>query len=87
MFLVSDCRMKMKTKIAIALTALTIGSLFATPLFVLIMQESEKTADAIRAFNKQCAGVDYGADGKRENECRDKREAPIDIYTVRVACD
>jgi len=69
--------MKMKTKIAIPLTALTIGSLFATPLFVLITQESEKTADAIRAFNKQCAGVDYGADGKHENACRDKREALV----------
>ena len=37
-------------------TLVVAASLFGTPLYVIINQESEKIADSIRAFNKDCGG-------------------------------
>jgi hypothetical protein len=64
--------MKTKIRILIAGVLLTCsGLLFAVPLSVLIVQESEKIADSIRAFNKECAGVD--AASPKYTKCFNKR--------------
>jgi hypothetical protein len=62
--------MKTKVTLAIMLTLFAAG-LFAVPLSVLIVQESEKIADSIRAFNKECVGVDDTSE--RYTECFKKR--------------
>jgi hypothetical protein len=64
--------MKIKTLVSLILLACG-GLLFAVPLSVLIVQESEKIADSIRAFNKECAGVDD--ESPKYTECFNKRSA------------
>jgi hypothetical protein len=62
----------LKIKITLLITLILIAAgLFAIPLSVLIVQESEKIADSIRAFNKECAGVDDTS--QRYTECFKKR--------------
>jgi hypothetical protein len=62
----------MKTKVTLAITLTFFAvRLFAVPLSVLIVQESEKIADSIRAFNKECAGIDDTSE--RYTECFKKR--------------
>ena len=64
----------MKTKIRILIAGALLacsGLLFAVPLSVLIVQESEEIADSIRAFNKECAGVDDQS--PKYTECFNKR--------------
>lgn len=50
-------------------------SVYAIPLSVLIMEQSEEIADTIRAFNKKCAGLGNNATDKEESDCRKKHEA------------
>jgi len=66
----------MKTKIRILIAGALLacsGLLFGVPLSVLIVQESEKIADSIRAFNKECAGVDD--ESPKYTVCFNKRSA------------
>jgi hypothetical protein len=51
--------------------AVALSGVLAIPLSVLIVQESEKIADSIRTFNKECAGVDDTSE--RYTECFKKR--------------
>jgi hypothetical protein len=62
---------RIRALLALALLVGTDGLLCAIPLTVLIEQESEKIADSIRAFNKECAGVDDAS--PRYTECFNKR--------------
>jgi hypothetical protein len=62
----------MKTEVTLAITLILFAAgLFTVPLSVLIVQESEKIADSIRAFNKECARVDDTSE--RCTECFKKR--------------
>jgi hypothetical protein len=55
--------------------ALCAGSLFAIPLSVLVTKESEKIADSIRVFNKECAGRGDTATEQQGKECYEKHAA------------
>jgi hypothetical protein len=50
-------------------------SLSAIPLSVVIAEESEETADTIRAFNKECAGLGDSATEEQKSDCHKKHEA------------
>jgi hypothetical protein len=57
-------------RLLLAFIALTLSTaLFATPLYVIIIQESEKIADSIRAFKNDCGGDKSFAD----QPCMDRR--------------
>jgi hypothetical protein len=58
-----------KPLFAFALTLTLAAGLFAIPLSVLVTQESEKIADSIRAFNKDCGGDKSFVD----QPCMDRR--------------
>jgi hypothetical protein len=65
--------MKTKTKLITFTLAATIAAgLFAIPLYVLVIQESEKIADSIRMFNKECAGLGDTATEQQGRECYEK---------------
>jgi hypothetical protein len=51
------------------------ASVFAIPLAVLVIKESEKIADSIRAFNKECAGRGDTVTEQQEKECDEKHTA------------
>src|ERR1700730_2108064 len=66
----------MKTKLLTFTFAATLSAgLFALPLTVLVMKESEKIADTIRAFNKECARVDDTAPEQQAKDCYEKHGA------------
>jgi tetratricopeptide (TPR) repeat protein len=66
----------MKTKLLTFTLAAILGAgLFALPLTVLVMKESEKIADTIRAFNKECAGVNDTALEQQAKDCYEKHGA------------
>ena len=63
-------------RLLLAFVALTPSTaLFAIPLTVLVIQESEKIADTIRAFNKECPAIRYDAQEQQWQKCREKRIA------------
>jgi hypothetical protein len=62
-------RIKVKITLAIAFVV-TAAGLFAIPLTVLVEQESEKIADAIRLFNNECNKV-----SAKDEACREKHGA------------
>lgn len=63
-------------KVLMAFVALTLSAgVFALPLTVVVMKESEKIADSIRAFNKKCAGLGDTATEQQEKECDEKHTA------------
>lgn len=70
----------MKTKLLAFTFATTLSAgLFALPLTVLVMKESEKIADTIRAFNKECEGLlGYNASEQQGRDCREKRGAIVE---------
>jgi hypothetical protein len=64
----------MKTKLLTFTFAATFSAgLFALPLTVLVMKESEKIADTIRAFSKECAAISDDPSTQQWKECREKR--------------
>jgi hypothetical protein len=66
----------MKTKLVTFTFAATLSAgLFALPLTVLVMKESEKIADTIRAYKKECAGVNDTAPEQQFKDCYAKHAA------------
>jgi hypothetical protein len=65
----------MKTKIASMIAVMLISGVAGfsspVPLSVLIVEENERIADEVRAFNKQCSHADSFSGGS----CMDKRYA------------
>jgi hypothetical protein len=58
-----------------ALAATLSAGLFAIPLTVLVIKESEKIADTIRVFNKECARLGDTATEQQGKECHEKHAA------------